>query len=273
MMCTAPRLVPPSSSPGAPAAMSGMPSRLMSPTEATEEPKKSPLTIEGPVVLGRSLISTVLSMVSMISTVLCMVPLAFISSMCTVPALMSAASSLGAPTLMSGMPSRLMSPTEATEEPKKSPLTIEGPFVVFEVPLISTVLFMVPSGFISIMWTAPASRLPASLRGTPATISGMPSRLMSPVKAAEAPKLSPSESKGPFAVEEFISILSCSIPLVVGTGPASDITCTAPRSVPPASSPAAPAAISGIPSSSKSPIRVIDEPKPSEFKRSRPSEA
>ena len=58
MMCTAPRALPPSSSPLAPTAKSFTPSPSKSPMFATEYPNLSPLVSSGPFVV-ESLISTV----------------------------------------------------------------------------------------------------------------------------------------------------------------------------------------------------------------------
>ena len=92
---------------------------------ATDAPKKSLSASTGPFVV-----------VSLISTVLCTVPFAFINMMCMAPRLVPPASSKFAPTAMSFMPSLFRSPMFATDAPKKSPSASTGPFVV--VSLIST---------------------------------------------------------------------------------------------------------------------------------------
>ena len=58
-MWTAPALAAPASSPYAPTAMSGTPSRSRSPTEAADEPKKSLAARDGPLAV-EALISAVL---------------------------------------------------------------------------------------------------------------------------------------------------------------------------------------------------------------------
>ena len=78
--------------------------------------------------------------------------------------------------------------------------------------------------------------------------------------ATDMPNSSSFDRAGPFSVPLFISEAA----LTVTPVPAStDMTCMAPRLLPPVSSPPAPAAISGIPSLSRSPMLATDVPKPS----------
>ena len=73
--------------------------------------------------------------------------------------------------------------------------------------------------------------------------------------ATDMPNLSSSASVGPFAVESLISTVESTEPSVF-----MNMICTAPRSVPPSSSPYAPAAKSFTPSPSKSPMFATDMP-------------
>ena len=57
-------------------------------------------------------------------------------------------------------------------------------------PLISTVLFTVPSEFRNRRWTAPRSAPPASSPAAPTARSGTPSPSRSPTEAADFPKWS-----------------------------------------------------------------------------------
>ena len=144
MRWTAPRSGPPASSLDAPAAMSGTPSRLMSPTGETEEPNRSPSASSGPLA-----VPLFISIVSLTP------PAGVISMRWTAPRSGPPASSWGAPAAMSGTPSPSMSPAGETEEPNASPLASSGPLVVL--PVIAIVRFTPPAGPISMRWTAPLS--------------------------------------------------------------------------------------------------------------------
>ena len=252
MTCTAPLLTPPASSQGAPAARSGTPSPSRSPTYAKDVPKTSSLFRRGPfaVVL---LISTVRftrpSTFVMLSR--------FMNIMCTAPLLAPPASSPLAPTARAGTPSPSRSLSSATDDPNLSPSARAGPFMV--VSLISTVCFTVPSRFISIMCTAPLLLPPAPLSpGAPTAMSGTPSPSRSPSGATDTPKPSLASRRGPFAVMLLISTV-----LPMEWSRFLNMTCTAPLLAPPASSPVAPAAMSGTPSPLRSPSGATDTPKPS----------
>ena len=259
IMCTAP-LPGPSASPPpvAPAARSGTPSPLRSPADVTDIPKLSLPARRGPF-WAVALISTVRFIMpsAFIVPLPCIQPPAFISIMCTAPALETpAASSFIAPTARSGTPSPLMSPADVTDMPKKSLSASRGPFSV--PPLISAVFLTVPSAPISIMCTEPLSVPPApSSPGAPAARSGTPSPSRSPTNATDRPKESRADRSGPFRVELPISAV-----LLITPSRFISITCTAPALEPPApSSPVAPTARSYAPSPSRSPRSATDTPK------------
>ena len=127
------------------------------------------------------------------------------------------------------MPSLSRSPIPATDEPNRSRFDSAGPFSVLL--FISAVLLMEPSAFMNMMCTAPRSVPPASSKWALAAMSGMPSPSRSPIPATELPKASSFNSAGPFAVSSFISAVSFTEPSAF-----MNMTCTAPRSSPPASS-------------------------------------
>ena len=246
MTWTVPRSVPPVSANGAPAAMSDIPSESRSPMSATEEPNRPSSVRDRPRGVEES-----------ISMVLLTVPSGFISMTWTAPRLRPPPSSPDAPAAMSGTPSESRSPMPATEEPKVSEFARSGPWGVLDVPFISMVSLTVPSGFISMTWTVPRSVPPVSANGAPAAMSGVPSPSRSPIPATEEPKVSSSESDGPWGVLDvpFISMVSLTVP----SGFIS-MMWTVPRLEPPVSSPDAPAAMSCTPSPSKSPIRATEKP-------------
>ena len=104
----APLSVLPSSSLGAPAAMSGVPSEFMSPIWATERPKLSPFASDGPFAVKE-----------FISIVPCTLPLATAGTgpasdiRCSMP--LPNDGWAFTPTAISGVPSPSRSPTGATE--------------------------------------------------------------------------------------------------------------------------------------------------------------
>ena len=67
--------------------------------------------------------------------------------------------------------------------------------------------------------------------------------------------MSKSASEGPLAVELLISVARFTVPSRFIS-----MTCTAPRSAPPSSSSGAPAARSGMPSPSTSPMPAVPDP-------------
>ena len=239
-MWTAPRLLPPASSPTAPAAMSATPSPSTSPIPATEAPKLSLSASEGPFAVDE-----------FISAVLFTVPSELRNRMWTAPRLLPPASSPTAPAAMSGTPSPSRSPMPAAEVPNSSLFVSEGPFVEF----ISAVLLTVPSELRNRMWTAPRSPPPASSPTAPTAMSGTPSRSRSPMPAAEVPNSSLFASEGPLVVDEFISAVLFTVPSELR-----NMTWTAPRLLPPASSPGAPTAMSATPSRSRSPMPAAEVP-------------
>ena len=242
MTWSAPLVFPPASSPTAPAATSGTPSPSRSPAAATEYPKKSPFESEGPFAV-----------VELISAVLFTVPSGFMYRTWTAPLWLPPASSPHAPAAMSGTPSPSRSPRPAAEAPKLSLSASEGPFAVVE--FISAVLFTVPSEFMYRMWSAPLPLPPASSFGAPAAISATPSPSRSPMPATDEPKVSSSASEGPLVVDEFISAVLFTVP----SGFMYRMW-TAPLQLPPASSPLAPTAMSGVPSPSRSPMPATEVP-------------
>ena len=222
----------------APTTRSPAPSRFRSPANPTDLPKPS---LADSVVSGRLRL--------FIATVRLTEPSEFRNITC-------ASLPPGAPAAMSGVPSRSKSPAEETA-PKRSPPIIPGPFAVE--PLISAVFFTVPSEFMYMMCSAPLFSdvlllAPSSL-SAPAAISATPSPSRSPMPATDEPKMSPSASEGPLGVDEFISAVLFTVPSEFMYS-----RWTAPLPLPPASSPLAPAAMSGTPSRSRSPIPATDEP-------------
>ena len=121
--------------------------------------------------------------------------------------------------------------------------------------MISTVRFTVPSAFRNRRWTAPRSAPPASSPVAPTARSGTPSPSRSPTEAADAPNESYADSEGPLAVLPLISTVRFTVSLAF-----MNMTWTAPRSTPPASSLMAPTARSGTPSPSRSPMNATDAP-------------
>ena len=244
------------SSLSAPAATSCIPSPSMSPTPAAEEPKRTPSARPGPLAVAE-----------LISAVLFTVPSEFMNRTCSAPLPFPPASSPGAPAAMSGTPSRSRSPMPATEWPNWSTRPSDGPLGVE--PFISAVLFTVPSGLRNMTWTAPVLNPPASSPQAPAARSGTPSRSRSPMPATEDPKLSKSASCGPSAVPAPILAMLATVP-----SGSMNITCTAPRSLrrpsSAPSSPGAPAARSGTPSRSRSPMPAAPAPKLSSASSSGP---
>ena len=226
-----------------PAAMSGTPSPSRSPIPADEMPSCASFASERPPAVD-----------PFISAVLFTVPSELRNMTCRAPTdVPEAASSPGAPAARSGTPSPSRSPTAASDEPNASSFASEGPFGVDE--LISAALFTVPSRFISSRWTAPRPLPPASSPGAPAAMSGTPSPSRSPMPAAEAPNRSPITSDGPLA-DSSISTACFTVPSRLR-----NMTCSAPIHLPlTVESPGAPAATSGIPSLSRSPMPATDAP-------------
>ena len=120
---------------------------------------------------------------------------------------------------------------------------------------------MEPSAFMNMMCTAPRLFPPASSKLAPAAMSDIPSLSRSPMFATDAPKLSLFDSAGPFDVLSFTSTVPSTAPFPPVMISLRNMTCTAPRPSPPASSPQAPATMSGIPSLSRSPMLATDMPK------------
>ena len=216
--------------PDAPAAMSAAPSPSTSPTRATEEPSASASPSCGPLAVD-----------ALISAVFFTVPSELRYSRRTAPALEAPSSSPGTPTATSAVPSRSMSPSEATDRPKASaraPPELSRSAKDAIVPFHSGALTPRRT-----TCTAPASGAPASSPGAPAAKSGAPSRSRSPIAARDEPNASPPASEGPLASEASISIACLTVP-----AEAKRSRWTAPASGAPASSPGAPAARSGAPS-------------------------
>ena len=216
----------------------------MSPSTVAEAPNPSMLSSVG---------STPLSPLSLRTARIVPSPDGAVTSrrtMCTVPALAQRASSPVAPTARSSIPSRSRSPIRATDRPNSSPAASCGPLAVEA--LISAVRFTVPSWLRNSRWTAPVS---LKRPHAPAARSGTPSLSRSPTAAADEPKKSLAASRGPLAVEALISAVLFTVPSGFMYS-----RWTAPASVPPASSPTAPTAMSPVPSRSRSPIRATDRP-------------
>ena len=123
---TAPRLPPPSSSPGAPAARSGTPSPSMSPTPATDAPKLSLPASEGPLAVDPSS-----------STVSFTVPSRFMNDRWTAPTSPLPPGTWEAPTARSAMPSPSTSPAEAAAFPRPSPADTAKPPVMPPITLVT----------------------------------------------------------------------------------------------------------------------------------------
>ena len=216
--------------PDAPAAMSAAPSPSTSPTRATDEPSASASPSCGPLAVD-----------ALISAVFFTVPSELRYSRRTAPALEAPSSSPGTPTATSAVPSRSMSPSDATDRPKASaraPPELSRSAKDAIVPFHSGALAPRRT-----TCTAPASGAPASSPGAPAARSGAPSRSRSPIAARDEPNPSPPARDGPLAVDAFISTVRFTVP--------SELRCstwTAPAPDPPSSSPCAPAARSGTPS-------------------------
>ena len=169
----------PESSPGAPTAMSAVPSPSRSPMPATEVPNSSPSASDGP-----------LAVVEFISVVFFGPPYECSVITCTAPRRFPPSSSPFAPTAMSGTPSPSTSPMPATEVPNSSSSASDGPFAVVE--LISVVFLIVPSEFIKSTCTAPLSELWPDAFSAPTAMSCTPSPSMSPIRDSDFPNW-PSE--------------------------------------------------------------------------------
>ena len=91
----------------------------------------------------------------------------------------------GAPIIRSATPSLFRSPASAADLPKLSEFARSGPLEVRS--SVSTVLFTLPSRFISMTWTAPRPVPPESSPGAPTAISGIPSLSKSPMPDTDAP--------------------------------------------------------------------------------------
>ena len=158
-----------------------------------------------------------------------------------------------APTAISAIPSPSRSPMRATDEPNRSPSRSAGPFAVSE--FISTVLFTVPSVFISKTYRSPDATPLTGCPGAPTTKSLTKSPSRSPTYAMEEPNRSPSRSAGPFAVSEFISIV-----LFTVLSEFIRIKKMLPEETPAVSRPGAPTAKSLTKSPSRSPTYAMEEP-------------
>ena len=231
---TAPRSVPPSSRPLEPTARSFTPSRSMSPTSDNDVPNSSPNCIDGPLLVVASM-----------TAVRFAVPSELRNTKNTDPE----NPDCGAPAARSGTPSRSRSPRKATEWPNLSPMRRDGPLVVD--PLISLMSLIVPSAFSSTKCTTPVS---SESPHAPTARSCAPLRSMSPTAASEAPNLSSRPAAGPAAV--LASMVSTRD---VQSGEKKN-RCTAPARRTGESCPGAPAARSGTPLRSKSPMPTTDEP-------------
>ena len=134
---------------------------------------------------------------------------------------------------MSGTPSPFRSPMPATDPPNWAVFDSVGPLGVLAVPFISVVCFMVPSGFISITWTAPRPRPASASRGAPTAMSGTPSPSRSPMPATDSPNWSSLPREGPLGVlaVPFISTVFFTVPLAF-----INMMWIAPRLLSPASS-------------------------------------
>ena len=162
---------------------------------------------------------------------------------------------------MSGTPSRSKSPTPATEEPNRSKSASCGPLGVRA--SILAMLATVPSGSMNITYTAPRLRVrPSSTSSSdlaPAAKSGTPSPSMSPMPATPLPKASMSSSGGPFLTVSSNVAAPFTVPSRF-----MNRTWTAPELLPASPEPAswfsAPAARSGTPSPSRSPMPATEEP-------------
>ena len=226
-----------------------MPSPSRSPIPATDIPKLSSFDSERT--------SPALSFISDAAPIVMSVT-ASTDMTCMAPRSVPPASSPLAPTTMAGVPSPSRS-IPVTDLPNLSPSDSEGPFSVPS--FISAVLLAVPSAFMNMTCRAP----PPSPKWAPAAMSGIPSLSRSPIPATDLPKLSPSDSTWPPDGLSFILVTSLAEPSLFMS-----MTYTAPRLCPPVSSPSAPAAMSGMPSLSRSPIPATDTPNWSSFVSARP---
>ena len=164
--------------PGAPTAMSRVPSPSKSADEA-DSPNRSPADSEGPSAVEPSIFCVDFAVPSALSMTRYSAP----------------APSPRAPTAMSGIPSESASPMPATPEPNSSPLESAGPPPVLLA--IFDISSMLPSGAIITTYAAPRLLPPASSPRAPTAKSDTPSPLTSPSAAAEYPNLSPGISGGP----------------------------------------------------------------------------
>ena len=230
----------------APTAMSGIPSPSASPMPATPEPNLSPSTSVGPppVPLAIFAISSMLPSGSIISTY-------------TAPRSPPPVSSYLAPTAMSGTPSPSISPMAAVEYPNSPAPARDSRVLSFPTRAISR-SSPLPAGAARsrrITYRAPASSPASSSPGAPTTRSSAPSRSRSPTPATARPNRSKLAMGGMCGEVPLISYELLMPPLAV-----SATTCTVPRTFPPGEACDAPAAMSDIPSPSRSPIPEIDEP-------------
>ena len=227
--CAEPR--PPSR--GAPAARSGTPSRSRSPMPATDEPKRSPILSDGPLVTEPS-----------ISTVLFTVPSEFMYSRWTAPVSFR---SPHAPAARSATPSRSRSPISATDEPNMSPRPSAG---ALGVPAFMARDSEVPSAPRNSRWTAPAFLAPVRSPAAPTARSSTPSRFRSPMPATDEPNMSPaaSDTSGPLSLIRTALLTEESTPM------------KSTYASPPVPADFAPTARSATPSPSRSPRLATEEP-------------
>ena len=111
---------------------------------------------------------------------------------CTAPRLVPPSSSSGAPAARSDIPSPSRSPISETDEPNLSPSASDGPLA--DRPLISVMLFAVPSEFMNTTCSAPREPLWPAASLTPPTRSGTPLRSKSPTIASDCPNCALSRS-------------------------------------------------------------------------------
>ena len=229
----APLSCPPTSRLLAPTAMSGTPFPSRSPAASTAEPNWSPGARFGPF-----------SVVRCIFTASPTEPVGSMNSMVTEPACCSSTE----PTARSSVPSPLMSPTLATEEPNRGPDPTPGMCTLEFFMLV--VSLMLPSEFMKDTCTAP---VPLSL--VPMAMSSVPSPSRSPIPAIVASRPLLLRSPGELETPLPIVALSLTVPL----GCMNMMWAFFAWEGPPDRSYIA--AMSGTPSSSRSPMPATADPK------------
>ena len=143
-----------------------------------------------------------------------------------------------------------MSPTRASEAPNRSKSALDG--MCGDVPLIWYDPFIPPLSVSRITCTVPRDLPPPAPTVAPTAASGTPSPSISPMPATDVPKESPPATDGLPSAPSMLWVLFAVPSALSSTTYAAPVLLCFPE---------APAAMSGIPSPSMSPMPATDDPK------------